>query len=143
MKFSYIRPSKLYLDHYESFINNEFIPNYKNNRETILNSDISTRPSLSLNHKTQNRKKIPCFCNCHLNNYKYNPYHLINTSSFPNKNKKIYESHNYLVSKMNNLKENLKEFENKLNKTKIEKNAADFYIKKLEKELSYNNINNS
>ena len=127
---------------------NEFKHNY-NTSSIKLNTESS---DINLNFNKR-RSRNACHCCCHskensLNLPEYqceyyfykNPYRsqCSNINSFG-----INKISNNLENKINNLKKNLKNFENKLNKTKIDKTASDFYIKKLEKELSDINVNDS
>ena len=162
MDTSYSNQNKIY--RYGSLIDNEVIPNYKKDREkffTSIESDINKRlsllsnkynkPSLQLNtenidynSKQKNISRNLCYCDCHTNNYSLNiPEYQCDYYFYKKPIFMEYKINNSLQYKINDLKNNLHNFENKLNKTKIEKSASDFYIKKLEKDLSHNSKNNT
>ena len=112
-----------------------------NNQNNILNTSCI---------KNRSRNISPCLCHCHLNQhslflpeYNYNQDHCMTefTKSFLKKSHEENKLNNDLLSKVNKLKINLKNFEYELNKTKNEKNTLDLYRKKIEKEFSLPYIN--
>ena len=123
--------------------------NYDNKTPLIKQNN-----NLNLSYfKRKNNNKSPCFCVCHKNersfplseyNYNQNPCITEYNKTVSCKNNDYLPKYNVnLLSKVNNLKENLIIFEDKLNKAKYEKNISDIYIKRLENELSSSNMNNS
>ena len=102
---------------------------------------------------SRSRSRSPCFCGCHLNDECiYPPNHCIPlchydqtctqySNNIITKNEEIKKNDN-LLNQIIYLKRNLKRVENELNRTKTEKDASDFYIKQLEKELSKLNMSN-
>ena len=128
--------------------------NEKNNNYLIQH----TQENNILNStKNRSRSRSPCFCGCHSNDESaYIPeYHLIPiyhrnqyqthsqyTNSLISKNEEMNKKNDDLLNEIIYLKRNLKKVENELNRTKNEKDASDFYIKELEKELSRLNISN-
>ena len=105
--------------------------------------------------KTTNRSRSrsPCFCGCHLNDECiYPPNHCTPichydhiythySNNIISKNEEIKKNDD-LLNEIIYLKRNLKRVENELNRAKTEKDASDFYIKQLEKELSKLNMSN-
>ena len=143
--------------------------NYRRDRENYMysiNNNISTSLSSydKINDKNalrytkenniikttnRSRSRSPCFCGCHLNDECiYPPNHCIPIcqcdhiyTQYSNKNEEIKKNDD-LLNEIIYLKRNLKRVENELNRTKTEKDASDFYIKQLEKELSKLNMSN-
>ena len=162
----YSNQNKIYnIPHYRNIIDNKDISNYKKDRGklfTSLESDFNekfsllshkyNKPSLKLNVenndfntkplKNLNLNRNCCYCDCHTKDYSLNiPEYQCDYYFYKKPIFMEYRQNNSLENKINDLKNNLQNFENKLNRTKIDKRASDFYIKKLEKNLSNNNIN--
>ena len=126
----------------ESDFNEKFsLLSHKYNKPSLKlnveNNDFNTKPLKNLN-----LNRNCCYCDCHTKDYSLNiPEYQCDYYFYKKPIFMEYKQNNSLENKINDLKNNLQNFENKLNRTKIDKRASDFYIKKLEKNLSNNNIN--
>ena len=157
-----------FISQYKSFIDNSI---NKKDRENFNNDNINNslpsciyKEKCDLNHNNQNyilntsyikdrsRNNSPCLCLCHLNQrslflpkYDYNQDHCATgfTKAFLTKSHDVNNLKNDLLTKVNKLKINLKNFENELNKTKNEKKTLDLYRKKIEKDFSLPYTNKS
>ena len=146
-----------FISNYKSFIDN--LTNKKDTEKINHNNICNTLSSYAYkeSHNNQNnilntsyiknrsRNNSPCLCHCHLNQrslflpeYNYNQEHCVTefTKSFLTKSHEVNKLNNDLLTKVNKLKINLKNFEHELNKTKDEKKSFDLYRKKIEKEFS-------
>ena len=113
---------------------------------------------LNFNERKKRRSRSPCYCGCHLNKEcchspeyncitvfhhdHVNTDYPINNNIITN-NEERNKKNDGLFNEIINLKRNLKRVEEELKRTKSEKEASDFYIKELEKELSKLNIYNT
>ena len=153
-----------FISHYKTFTDNSI---NKKNRENInLNNISNSLSSYAYKEKYNNQNNIlntsyiknrsrntsPCLCHCHLNqrslflpDYSYNQEHCLTefTKTFLTKSHEVNNLKSDLLTKVNKLKINLKNFEHELNKTKYEKKNLDLYRKKLEKEFSLPYTNKS
>ena len=105
----------------------------------------------------RSRSKSPCQCGCHSNEecvyvpeihcipvFDHGQSFTQMNSSLITKNEEINKKNDELFNEIIFLKRNLRRVENELTRTKAEKDASDFYIKELEKELlKLNTENNS
>ena len=129
------------LSSYEKNNNEKNFFKMKLNRENnIINtSSRGTRRS---------RSKSPCQCGCHSNEecvyvpeihcipvFDHGQSFTQMNSSLITKNEEINKKNDELFNEIIFLKRNLRRVENELTRTKAEKDASDFYIKELEKEL--------
>ena len=143
-------------DNFLNSINNNISTSLSSNEKNSLYRIQYTKENNSLNRsKNRSRSRSPCFCGCHSNEecllipnyhcvpvYHYNPTFTQNTNSIITKNEEMNKKNDELLKEIIYLKRNLKRVENELNRTRTEKEASDFYIKELEKQISKNNINN-
>ena len=137
------------LSSYDKYNDNKNINRIQYNRNNnILNSSLDRS-------KNKSRSRSPCSYGCHSNEklYYIPKYHCIpvyhydnsynqNTNSFITKNEEMNRKNNDLLNEIIQLKRNLNKVEDELKRTKTEKDACDFYIKELERELSKSNMNN-
>ena len=135
------------------------LSSYEKNNEKNNNYLIQPTQENNILNSSKNisRSRSPCLCGCHSNEesvhipeyhlipiYHHNKYptHSQYTNSIITKNEEMNKKNDDLLNEIIYLKRNLERVENELNRTKNEKDASDFYIKELEKELSRLNINN-
>ena len=153
-----------FISHYKSFIDNSINKKDKNkiNHHNINNSLSSYAYKEKYNNqnnilntsytKNRSRNTSPCLCHCHLNQhslflpeYSYNQDYCVTefTKSFLTKSHEVNKLNTDLITKVNKLKINLKNFEHELNKTKNEKKTLDLCRRKIEKEFSFPYTNKS
>ena len=142
-------------------VRDKFWNSINNNISTSLSSyDINNEKNICRNQNTRENNFLissPYFCGCHPNNeciyipechcmpiYHCNSHcYTQHSNNLIIKNEEINKNDDKLFNEIFYLKRNLKKVENELNRTKTEKDASDFYIKELEKELSKLNMNNN
>ncbi len=154
-----------FISHYKSFIDNSI---NKKDRDKINHNNINNSLSsyaykekynnqnnniLNTSYiKNRSRNTSPCLCHCHLNQhslflpeYNYTQDYCVTefTKTFLTKSHEVNKLKSDLLTKVNKLKINLKNFEHELNKTKNEKKTLDLYRKKIEKEFSLPYTNKS
>ena len=139
--------------YYNSYNNNNNLNNNFNNISTSLSSFEKNNPNnLYYNNpyrssQSRSRSRSPCFCGCHAHEECeiVNPRELLlqkYNNSLENINQEMNKKNDNLINEIVYLKKNLQKIETELNRTKNEKDACNYYIKELEKELSKSNMNN-
>ena len=137
-------------DSYMNFFNNN---NNFNNISTSLSSfEKNNTNNLYYNNpyrssQSRSRSRSPCFCGCHAHDEceMVNPRELLLQKynySLENINQEMNKKNDHLINEIVYLKKNLQKIETELSRTKNEKDACNYYIKELEKELSKSNMNN-
>ena len=137
--------------------------NSLNNINNINNisTSISSLDKINYNNpyrlsQSRSRSRSPCFCGCHSHEECLHHLSELNTpiiypreqllqnynNSLANMNEEMNKKNDDLISEITYLKKNLAKIETELNRTKNEKDACNYYIKELEKELSKSNMNN-
>ena len=158
--FSETNYSKFRRDH-DSFMNSLNNNNNYNNISTSLSSFEKNNPNyLNYNNpyrssQSRSRSRSPCFCGCHSHEECANlvggivtmvpPRELLlqkYNNSLENMNQEMNKKNDDLIHEIVYLKKNLQKIETELNRTKNEKDACNYYIKELEKELNKSNMNN-
>ena len=140
----------------DSFYNSLNNYNNINNISTSLSSfdKINYSNPYRIN-KSRSRSRSPCFCGCHP--YEDCVHHLKENCPLLCPHEKLFLDYSNSLEKMNEdmskknddlineivyLKKNLQKMETELDRTKNEKDACNYYIKELEKELSKSNMSN-
>ena len=137
--------------------------NSLNNINNINNisTSISSLDKINYNNpyrlsQSRSRSRSPCFCGCHSHEECLHHLSELNTpiiypreqllqnynNSLANMNEEMNKKNDDLINEITYLKKDLAKIETELNRTKNEKDACNYYIKELEKELSKSNINN-
>ena len=111
-----------------------------------------------INTNIRYRSRSPCLCGCHSNegclyaprchyvqlNNNEQCFITTNNNSFVSKDDEMNKKNDKLFNEIIYLKRNIRKLENDLDRIRTEKDASDFYIKELEKELfRLNMFNNS
>ena len=127
----------------------------KNNNINNISTSLSSFDKYNYNYpnrlsQSRSRSRSPCFCGCHSHEECINLNECIHpreillrryNNSLENKNEEMTKKNDDLITEIVYLKKNLEKIENELNRTKNEKDACNYYIKELEKELSKSNLN--
>ena len=145
--------------------------NYRRERDSFYNSlnninninnistSISSLEKINYNNPyrlSQSRSRSPCLCGCHSHEECLHHLNELNTpiiypreqllqsynNSLANMNEEMNKKNDDLINEITYLKKNLAKIETELNRTKNEKDACNYYIKELEKELSKSNMSN-
>ena len=129
------------------------ISSYDKNNDNNIYRYTGENNFIKTTNKNRSPSRIPCFCGCHLNDecihstnhcipiYHHDHNHSQYSNNIQTKSEENQKNDD-LFKEIIYLKRNLKRVENELNRTKTEKEASDFYIKELEKELSKLNMSN-
>ena len=100
---------------------------------------------------SKSRSHSPCFYGYHsheecinLNECIYPREQILQkyNNSLANMNQEMNKKNDNLINEIIYLKKNLEKIETELNRTKNEKDACNYYIKELKRELSKSNMNN-
>ena len=127
---------------YKSLYNNN------NNNLNNISTSLSSFEKINSNNNyrsSQSRSRSPCFCGCHSHEDCFHHREIIlqkYNNNLANMNEEINKKNDDLINEIVYLKKNLQKIENELNRTKNEKDACNFYIKELEKELNKSNMSN-
>ena len=145
--------------------------NYRRERDSFYNSlnninninnistSISSLEKINYNNPyrlSQSRSRSPCLCGCHSHEECLHHLNELSTpiiypreqllqsynNSLANMNEEMNKKNDDLINEITYLKKNLAKIETELNRTKNEKDACNYYIKELEKELSKSNMSN-
>ena len=137
--------------------------NSLNNINNINNisTSISSLEKINYNNpyrlsQSRSRSRSPCLCGCHSHEECLHHLNELNTpiiypreqllqsynNSLANMNEEMNKKNDDLINEITYLKKNLAKIETELNRTKNEKDACNYYIKELEKELSKSNMSN-
>ena len=144
-------------DSYLNSYNNNNINNISTSLSSFEKYNINNPSNLYYNNpyrlsQSRSRSRSPCFCGCHshedchhhLSEIICQREHLLQkcNNSLANKNEEMTKKNDDLINEIIYLKKNLDKIETELTRTKNEKEACNYYIKELEKELSKSNMLN-
>ena len=144
-------------DSYLNSLNNNNINNISTSLSSFEKYNINNPSNLYYNNpyrlsQSRSRSRSPCFCGCHsheechhhLSEIIYQREHQLKkyNNSLANKNEEMTKKNDALINEIIYLKKNLDKIETELTRTKNEKDACNYYIKELEKELSKSNMLN-
>ena len=133
-----------------------FYNSYNNNNINNISTSISSLEKINYNnpyrsYQSRSRSRSPCFCGCHSHEECLNLHECIYprelmlkkyNNSLANMNEEISKKNDNLINEIIHLKKNMQKIENELTRTKNEKDACNYYIKELEKELYKSNMSN-
>ena len=135
--------------YFNSYNNNNNFNNISTSLSSFEKNNTNNLYFNNLYHSSQSRSRSrsPCFCGCHVHEECeiVNPRELLLQKyniSLENINQEMNIKNDHLINEIVYLKKNLQKIETELNRTKNEKDACNYYIKELEKELSKSNMNN-
>ena len=134
---------------------------YNNNNINNISTSLSSLEKINYNNpyrlsQSRSRSRSPCFCGCHSHEECLHHLYELSTpivypreqilqkynNSLADMNEEINKKNDDLMNEIVYLKKNLEKIETELTRTKNEKDACNFYIKELEKELSKSNMSN-
>ena len=133
-----------------------FYNSYNNNNINNISTSLSSLEKINYNnpyrsYQSRSRSRSPCFCGCHSHEECLNLHECIYprelmlkkyNNSLANMNEEMSKKNDDLINEIIHLKKNMQKIENELTRTKNEKDACNYYIKELEKELYKSNMSN-